>query len=358
MNKRYTREDKIKIGQETFYRLIETEYGENVREEMMKKYGINANKLSRCLSLFKNNVVEPKPTEDELMILDKFYQNRIMKKNLSNPNGLKKEYPLIKLLLSGLNSEDLNNIIERYNLSYVKRIVNEYVTIYPDAKNELTNILFKLDEINTHKKEERKNERDKEFISVRKEYVIKVINEFLNSKDIYPNYIFGKYNVDKDTFKDWLKLSDLTGNEDLKELLKSYNKELKLREALFVNELKNLNNLIVLGDLSLLNFYRSTHMPLNKFKFFMYLARRRGLIDNETFVTLDNYIKRIEFGSYQYNSLEELKEGLNYNYNGVQLSPNIIDQLCVELNEEDIPINRNTIISLFQEEINKKLNKK
>ena len=43
MNKRYSIDEKIKIGQETFYRLIETEYGENVKEEMMKKYGIDAN---------------------------------------------------------------------------------------------------------------------------------------------------------------------------------------------------------------------------------------------------------------------------------------------------------------------------
>lgn len=356
--KRYTREEKIKIGQETFYRLIETEYGENVKEEMMEKYNIGAFQISTFLNMFKKHIVEPKPTVEEIMILDKYYQKRLMKKYQSSPNGLKKEYPLIKLLLSNLNEEELNNVIERYNLSYIKRTVNEYIASHPNDKEELTNILSKLDKINETKKEERKNEREKEFTNVREENVVKVIEEFLNSNDIYPNYIFGKYSVDKDTFNDWLKLSSLKGNEDLKELLSRYNKELKLREAIFVNGLRNLNNSIVLGDLSLLNFYRSTHMPLNKFKFFMYLARRRGLIDNETFVTLDTYIKRIEFGSYQYNSLEELKEGLNYNYNGVQLSPNIIDQLCVELNEEDIPINRNTIISLFQEEINKKLNKK
>lgn len=356
--KRYTRKEKIKIGQEIFYRLIETEYGENVKEEIMKKYNIGSFQISTFLNMFKKHIVEPKPTEEEIMILDKYYQKRLMKKYQSSPNGLIKEYPLIKLLLSNLNDEELNNVIERYNLSYIKRTVNEYIVTHPNDKEELINILSKLDKINETKKEERKNERDKEFTSVRKEYVVNVINEFLNSNDIYPNYIFSEYNVDKNTFSDWLKLSSLKGNEDLKELLSRYNKELKLREAIFVNGLKNLNNSIVLGDLSLLNFYRSTHMPLNKFKFFMYLARRRGLIDNETFVTLDNYIKRIEFGSYQYNSLEELKDNLNYNYNGVQLSPNMIDQICVELNEEDIPINRNTIISLFQEEINKKLNKK
>ena len=65
MNKRYSIDEKIKIGQETFYRLIETEYGENVKEEMMKKYGIDATKLSTFLNMFKRHIVEPKPTEEE-----------------------------------------------------------------------------------------------------------------------------------------------------------------------------------------------------------------------------------------------------------------------------------------------------
>ena len=34
---RYTLEEKIKIGQETFYRLLETEYGENVRLKDIRK---------------------------------------------------------------------------------------------------------------------------------------------------------------------------------------------------------------------------------------------------------------------------------------------------------------------------------
>ena len=44
---RYTLEEKIKIGQETFYRLLETEYGENVRSEMALKYGLNATYISQ-----------------------------------------------------------------------------------------------------------------------------------------------------------------------------------------------------------------------------------------------------------------------------------------------------------------------
>ena len=74
---KYTREQKLNIGKETFYKLIETEYGENVRDEIAKKYGISASLLSTYLSMFKKNVVEPKPTEEEIQILNNYYQRRM-----------------------------------------------------------------------------------------------------------------------------------------------------------------------------------------------------------------------------------------------------------------------------------------
>ena len=192
----------------------------------------------------------------------------------------------------------------------------------------------------------------------RKETIVSVINEFLNGNDVYPNYVFGKNNVSSDKFKNWIKFSNLPGNEDIKELLVLYTKELKLREALFVNNLRELVNHIALDDLSTLDFYRKTQMPINKFRFFVHVARRRKLIDDNVLNILEDYTYKIGMGSYQYNSLEELKNSLNYNYNGVELTPEIIDNLCLELKNENIPINKSTVICLFQEKNSDKVNKR
>ena len=54
---KYTIEERIKIGQETFYRLLETEYGENVRDEMAKKYGVTIGNISTYLNMFKRNII-------------------------------------------------------------------------------------------------------------------------------------------------------------------------------------------------------------------------------------------------------------------------------------------------------------
>lgn len=358
MAKYYTFEERIKIGQETFYRLLETEYGENVRNEMAEKYGLSVGYISTCLNMFKNQVVEPKPSMEELLILEKYYQKRLTRSYANREKVSRREFPLVKLLLSELSDEELTTLIDRYTLGYIKKTIDEYIVVHPEDKDKLNSLVTRLEKIHENTKEERKNERDSQTSTERKETIVSVINEFLNGNDVYPNYVFGKNNVSVDKFKNWIKFSNLPGNEDIKELLGLYTKELKLREALFVNTLRELVNHIALDDLNTLDFYRKTQMPINKFRFFVHVARRRKLIDDNVLNILEDYTYKIGMGSYQYNSLEELKNSLNYNYNGVELTPEIIDNLCLELKNENIPINKSTVICLFQEKNSDKVNKR
>lgn len=358
MAKYYTFEERIKIGQETFYRLLETEYGENVRNEMAEKYGLSVGYISTCLNMFKNHVVEPKPSMEELLILEKYYQKRLTKSYANRENVSRREFPLVKLLLSELSDEELTNIINRYTLGYIKKTINEYIIVHPEDKDKFNSLVTRLEKIHETNKEERKFERNSQTSTESKETIVSVINEFLNGNDVYPNYVFGKNNIDAEKFKNWIKVSNLPGNEDIKELLGLYTKELKLRESLFVNTLRELVNHIALDDLSTLDFYRKTQMPINKFRFFAHVARRRKLIDDNVLNILEDYTYKIGMGSYQYKSLEELKNSLNYNYNGVELTPEIIDNLCLELKNENIPINKSTVICLFQEKISDKVNKR
>lgn len=358
MAKYYTFEERIKIGQETFYRLLETEYGENVRNEMAEKYGLSVGYISTCLNMFKNHVVEPKPSMEELLILEKYYQKRLTRTYANKDKVSRREFPIVKVLLTDLTDEELSTLINRYTLGYIKKTIDEYLVVHPEDKDKLNSLVTRLEKIHESNKEERKNERDSQTSTERKETIVSVINEFLNGNDVYPNYVFGKNNVSADKFKNWIKFSNLPGNEDIKELLGLYTKELKLREALFVNNLRDLVNHIALDDLSTLDFYRKTQMPINKFRFFVHVARRRKLIDDNILNILEDYTYKIGMGSYQYNSLEELKNNLNYNYNGVELTPEIIDNLCLELKNENIPINKSTVICLFQEKNSDKVNKR
>lgn len=117
---RYTLEEKIKIGQETFYRLLETEYGENVRSEMALKYGLNATYISTYLNMFKNHVVEPKPSMEELLILEKYHTKRCQKLYSKNGNGSSKKYAVANTLLQAKTDEDFLELLNNYNTTYIR----------------------------------------------------------------------------------------------------------------------------------------------------------------------------------------------------------------------------------------------
>lgn len=355
---KYTKSDKLNIGKETFYRLLETEYNFEVKEEIKNKYGINASQLSTYLSMFKNNIVEPKPTEEEKNILQNYYQRRLSKNYNHDTNKVQKEYSLVKQLLMPLTKEEMKLLLDRYNLTYIKARVKDYLVAYPLAKEKLDYVLNELENINKENIQKRKDERTNAKNDEKKDYIEIVINEYLNGIDIYPNYVFNKYSITSDKFNSWIKVSELPGNEPLKELINNYYKELKVRELSFVNNTKEIVNLISLDNLGLLDFYRITHTPIYKFKLFMYIASRRGLITNEVLTILENYIKKYEYGSFEYSSIDELKKDLNFNYNGLELTSEQIDNICIELQKEMIPINKSTVIELFKEQNQKYVNKR
>lgn len=355
---KYTKSEKLNIGKETFYRLLETEYGENVREDISKKYGLSASQLSTYLSMFKNNIVEPKPTEEEIQILNNYYQRR-MTKNYNRENiTIKKDYKLVKELLSSLNDQELKLILDRYDYHYIKKQIEEYLLVKPLDRERLTIILNKLSDMRTNSKNSIREEKINSLNNEKKEYIKTVLNEFLNCNDIYPNYVFNKYNLTMVKFNSWIKLSELPENEDLRRLLNSYYKELKYRELAFVKMIKDLVANNSLDNLNILDFYRMFHMSMNKFKFFVRVAKNRELINNESATMIDNYLFKHTIGSYQYKDLNELKNNLNYNYNGVELTSEYIDEIVRELSIENIPITVSTIIALFQEKNNYKVNKR
>lgn len=354
---KYTREQKLNIGKETFYKLIETEYGENVRDEIAKKYGISASLLSTYLSMFKKNVVEPKPTEEEIQILNNYYQRR-MSKNYFQGSNVKKNYTLVKQLLSALNDQELRIILDRYDYYYIKKQIEEYLLVKPLERERLMAILDKLTKMRLEEKNNNKEEKINKLNQEKKEYIKNILNEFLDSNDIYPNYVFNKYNLTMKKFNSWIKLSELPENEDLRRLVNSYYKEIKYRELAFVKML----NMIVLNNsldnLNILDFYRMFHMPMNKFRFFMHVAKNRNLIDTQTATLIDSYLYKHNIGSYQYKDLNDLKNNLSYNYNGVELTSEYIDDIVRELSSENIPITVNTIIALFQEKNSPIVNKR
>lgn len=317
---RYTLEEKIKIGQETFYRLLETEYGENVRSEMALKYGLNATYISTCLNMFKNHVVEPKPSMEEILILEKYYTKRCQKLYSKNGNGASKKYEVANTLLQAKTDDDFLELLNNYNTTYIRYQVEDYVKDFPN---------------------------DKDLIMAKFEKLI-----ILKNANLAKKMEEEKHDIDSN------KEAKEENKTDVLALLRTYSKTVDERELEFKNLCLDVCNGINSEKFNILDFYRLTHMPVKKFMLFMRVAAYRHLIGGSMVEKINKFMKKNYYGSYTYKNIDEAIQNINYNYGGVELTPEMIASISSELFEQDIPIDRNSIILTFQEKINQKVNKR
>ena len=352
---KYTKLEQIKIGQDTFYRLLETEYGESVRDEMAQKHGVTKEKISTYLNMFKRNIVAPKPTEEELNILENYYSKRLEKLYPLKKKGTSKGYAVALSLLKAPTEEDYKMIYENYNIHYVKSCVKEYCEKFPDSETLLMAKFEKLLILRQKNQEPENKEATKESPYDR---ITNLINAYLKSNDHYPNYIFKRYGVDNGYIRNILKKAKDENNENVLNLIEEYRKTLQERELNFKELCLNLSDMIENNQINILDFYRLTHMPINKFKMFIRVANLRHQISGEICVKLEKFLNKYYLGSYSFETADEATQNINYNYNGEELTPEMIKTICAELFEQDIPIDRNSIILTFQEKINQRVNKR
>lgn len=186
-----------------------------------------------------------------------------------------------------------------------------------------------------------------------------VLRMFVDGVDYYPNEIFKKNNMSQGTFKTLVELAYKENNSEMINLYNEYCRQLKTRELDFKNLCEEAYTSIVNGNFkNILDFYRVTHLSIKKFKLFMIISNKRNLISGTVMTVINEFLNKYIIGTYEFKSLEEATQNIHYSYNGEELTSEKIINLCVELFEQDIPINQNSIIYLFQEKVNQKVNKR
>lgn len=354
---KYTVEERIKIGQDTFYRLLETEYGENVREEMAKKYNVTLANISTYLNMFKRNVVEPKPSKEELRILDKHYSKRCQQKQMEY--NAKKEPFLAKALLNAKEDKDYLAISDEMNLTTIKNSVTSYAKNHPEEQELIYAKFEKLMFLREQKKKKQQDVKLDENNKARFERLENVLKKFINSGDYYPNEIFKMNHMCRETFKSLVELVYKENNVEMINLYEEYYNQLKIREREFKELSEHVYECIINGNFkNILDFYRMTHLPIKKYKLFLTISNLRNLISGTLVSTTNRFLDMYAVGTYEFKSFEEAIQKIHYSYNGEDLTAEKIINLGAELFEQDIPINQNSIIYLFQEKVNQKVNKR
>lgn len=343
--RKYTEEFEIQVGKETFEELLNSQYSYDIKDNIAKKYNISKNVVSNLLSKYRNRTEEPKPTKEQIELANKYAL-------LSERRGASTPKNMIDILL-GANDKELEELLQRYSytnlinkLDYYKVRNQEQTEIVEQIKIRLTNIhektkLIYLD--NTIKNE--------------LEIFDKAMNEYLNSKDYYPNYIFVKNNVSKKMFMNWIKIIKENNDIERTNILNKYYDTMKEREVEFSLLTQELYKLIKTKQPTILDFYKLAHMTINRFKSYMKLGIEHNLIPKEEENTINNFFDLYIVGSYSLSNLEEAYK-INYEYNEVKLTKEEIKNICMELLENDIPITKNSIILTFEEKIKNKMNTK
>lgn len=361
MKREFTVEERIKIGQVAFNKLLETNYDLSVKDEIARKYGIVPATVQKYIREYKERVLEPKPTYEELVLFKKLAKNST------------KSFEMAERLLSA-SDEEITKLLSKYGKSLLIFKINDYIKSKPEEKENIAKLEYikeRIEVLNEIRLNDRKVARDlkkeekqsKMYLNVangsdnenKLNQIVKGIREYINSEDYYPNYIFQKNGISSRDLSSYLKEIRNSKVPTLNILINTYFEELQKREVAFLELVAEVYKVIEEKSPNILEFYRMTHMSINKFKTFLKVANAHKKINGFTLDFFNNYFDKYIIGSYGLPNLEEALK-INYEYNGVAITPEDIKSICQELYQNKIPINRNSIIYTFEEKVSSKVN--
>lgn len=356
-------DDRIAIGKEIFDALVKDGYGKNVKENIAEKYGLSLSFANKLLREYKERVVDPRPSFEDLKQLEKNYNENLY------------SFKLAESLLTA-SDEELKYMIEKYGMVFLLKKIDSYIKFKSDdfvniAK--LKEIRLKLSDINNvrlnekkiineEKREEKKEELYNGLINNtissdnKLNVVVNAIREYISGDDYYPNYIFRKKGITSNHLSKYLKSLKDSGKKELVSLVSEYFDVLAVRELEFAALITDVVNLIEEKNPNILDFYRLTHMSINKFKTFLRVSIVRRSVSSYTEGVINNFLERYIIGSVGISNLDEALD-IFYEYNGVLMTSADIKDICIDLFNNNIPINKNSIVFSFEEKVKNKMNK-
>lgn len=282
---KYTFEQKIKIGKEVYEELIKTKYDRNVILKASCKYGYAESMINSLVRTYRKSVIDPKPTPEQELLFTK------------------------------------------YRSDFIK---GQTAKVREETKDE-TPILAK-----------------------------KIIDEYLESEDIFPYFIALKYYKQANNFPAALQKMK-NGSEDDIIYYSAYRSALARKKQEFSELLLKLTDQIRNGqDINgkhipfvPFDFYDQYKIKFVKFKSFinsLYLTRLKNetLLTSEDFGLIQKFIVKCEMNKSQFNGDLDRIVSSKYYCDGVESTPDEVQQIMEYLTEKNIPLNSYTVSTCFE----------
>ncbi len=327
MAKRTKKEELLKRYKESFDLFIKNNGDESVFKYLTKKYDVTRATVLTYIRNYKNNVVDPKPTEDELKEylrirqeeyrlrhIDKSKEELVMKNPYLFSKGLldsiketKIDKALIEKLLTIFTKEELNDFAINSNYTVYKIIEEIRLTlIYGDnalieQKRKLQKIAESLeaekDIINYSKiKRKRENEKGTNYTSKYVDEVKTILEEtLLKGKETFLENL-AKSLITENLFLEYVNRLQ-RGNEVEKALYTFYNNEIKFTKETLLEKTHQIIKYLKEGIqkrsytyFNMSDYFHIINLDLTEFLKLAHEYKGNNLITEEEFELIKNFV--------------------------------------------------------------------
>lgn len=300
--------DKTLKGKEAFNLFINNKGDKTSFIFLEKKYGLTYKEIKDLINNYKNRVISPKPTEEELKLYNDIINKKETKKEVTEPTSLEFDKHLIEDLLHLKFVSDLikYSLDSYYQLEDIIKNINNALNNNLEERNKLKLIKIKetLNEeknkeyiINNKIVKERESSNTINTDIVIKEISIileKLLTSGLDKIDIY----IDQSSINNQTFLKNLPLLE-EGNNYEKTLYKEYNKALKKHDyeiELYYKEIiNNIKKGIIEKNIqrkfNQLDYYKLTNLSPKYFLKKGLDLVQNNIITEEDYKQVENFFK-------------------------------------------------------------------
>ncbi len=332
--------EEILIGKEAFDKYINSTVNSVYKNiyaisAVANKYNLSLEKVYEYLTLYYNNKVNPKPTEEEIIKFKLF-----ISRNQTNLGDI------VNNVLLADTDDKLKRIINKYDENTLRNTLIVYAfNVLPEEREEKHKIISKrLEQIEELLKESKNKNISKKY---NEEDIRKIIEDYLNSEEIYPDMFISKQTSSTRIlpFKNMI-LSFIKKSESNKALGEKFLNTLNERIAYFLETTDLLYEITKSSKITSLDIEMATGLNLKQFRTYI---QKGDFVQKYSMSARQELTKIIDASIVDYDKELSKEEAYNevLSYKNVPMDKDDVDYIYAFLNKYNLNKNLSNIRAAF-----------
>ncbi len=330
---------KIRIGKEVYETLINNNMDNNSLIPLMKKTGLNLKELKRRLYVYRQRVIEPKPTlEQEIryITLIRHLDSHILIELISSS-----EEGFIQII----NREGKDNLIDYLNKIY--KVNNKLINAQIDKLRI---------KINSYKELINETKEEKTYDEIAQIYIDAML-DYINDYNYTPQSTFKQIPyfqgfVNFHAIEDGIKFM-ASKDSMVSTMYPMFTRARQGKIIRFNILLKEINNKIKIKESTnkkydIIDLCLDIDTTIDDFLTMLRYVRSLNMNNNGNITLLEKIIMKSKIAEIKSDTPKEKLDAIKYSYNGVNLTPEIKQKLISYLNNHNIRVSEYILILAFE----------